>query len=60
MTEFANSQPVNLERGATTELVVMAARGTYEGLFYQPTVLADVTPEMPAYADEVFGPVARS
>jgi benzaldehyde dehydrogenase (NAD) len=36
----------------------VAAGGSYEGLFYQPTVLSDVTPEMPAYADEVFGPVA--
>src|SRR5215469_1401051 len=36
----------------------LAAGGTYEGLFYQPTVLADVTTNMPAYANEVFGPVA--
>jgi benzaldehyde dehydrogenase (NAD) len=36
----------------------LAAGGTYEGLFYRPTVLADVGPAMPAYADEVFGPVA--
>jgi benzaldehyde dehydrogenase (NAD) len=36
----------------------LAAGGTYENLFYQPTVLADVAPSMPAYADEVFGPVA--
>ena len=36
----------------------LAAGGSYEGLFYQPTVLADVSPEMPAYANEVFGPVA--
>jgi benzaldehyde dehydrogenase (NAD) len=36
----------------------LAAGGTYEGLFYRPTVLADVRPEMPAYAQEVFGPVA--
>jgi succinate-semialdehyde dehydrogenase / glutarate-semialdehyde dehydrogenase len=28
------------------------------GFWYQPTVLADVTPESPAYYDEVFGPVA--
>ncbi|OPC80013.1 benzaldehyde dehydrogenase [Embleya scabrispora] len=35
-----------------------AAGGTYEGLFYRPTVLADVRPTMPAYTDEVFGPVA--
>ena len=31
--------------------------GTYEGLFYRPTVLADVTPEMPAFGEEIFGPV---
>jgi benzaldehyde dehydrogenase (NAD) len=36
----------------------LAAGGTYEGLFYQPTVLAEVAPAMPAYAGEVFGPVA--
>jgi benzaldehyde dehydrogenase (NAD) len=36
----------------------LAAGGTYEGLFYKPTVLADVTQETPAYANEVFGPVA--
>ena len=36
----------------------LAAGGSYEGLFYQPTVLADVAPAMPAYATEVFGPVA--
>jgi benzaldehyde dehydrogenase (NAD) len=36
----------------------LAAGGSYEGLFYQPTVLADVAPAMPAYANEVFGPVA--
>lgn len=36
----------------------LAAGGTYERLFYRPTVLAGVTPDMPAYANEVFGPVA--
>lgn len=36
----------------------LAAGGVYEGLFYRPTVLAGVTTEMPAYAEEVFGPVA--
>jgi benzaldehyde dehydrogenase (NAD) len=36
----------------------LAAGGDYEGLFYRPTVLAEVTPDMPAYAQEVFGPVA--
>jgi benzaldehyde dehydrogenase (NAD) len=36
----------------------LAAGGTYDGLFYRPTVLADVTEESPAYTQEVFGPVA--
>jgi benzaldehyde dehydrogenase (NAD) len=36
----------------------LAAGGTYEGLFYRPTVLDGVRVDMPAYAEEVFGPVA--
>jgi benzaldehyde dehydrogenase (NAD) len=32
--------------------------GTHEGLFYRPTVLADVTQTLPAWTDEIFGPVA--
>ncbi len=32
--------------------------GTYEGLFYRPTVLADVRLDAPAWTDEIFGPVA--
>ncbi|MEQ4208215.1 benzaldehyde dehydrogenase [Actinopolymorpha sp. B9G3] len=36
----------------------LAAGGTYEGLFYRPTVLSHVTRETPAWAQEVFGPVA--
>jgi aldehyde dehydrogenase (NAD+) len=32
--------------------------GKYEGNFYHPTVLADVTPEMAVFRDELFGPVA--
>jgi benzaldehyde dehydrogenase (NAD) len=36
----------------------LAAGGTYDRLFYRPTVLAEVTTDMPAYAQEVFGPVA--
>ena len=32
--------------------------GTYESLFYRPTVLADVPLTAPAYAEEIFGPVA--
>ncbi|WP_030169806.1 benzaldehyde dehydrogenase [Streptomyces sp. NRRL S-813] len=32
--------------------------GTYDGLFYRPTVLADVPVTAPAFAQEIFGPVA--
>ena len=32
--------------------------GTNDGLFFAPTVLGDVTREMPAFAEEIFGPVA--
>src|SRR5579863_2077853 len=35
-----------------------AVIGSYDRLFYSPTVLADVAAQMPAYASEVFGPVA--
>jgi benzaldehyde dehydrogenase (NAD) len=47
-----------LVTASTEQGARLAAGGTYEGLFYQPTVLADVTTRMPAYAQEVFGPVA--
>ncbi len=36
----------------------LAAGGTYEGLFYRPTVLADVPIDSPAFVEEIFGPVA--
>lgn len=42
--------------------VKMGARiiigGKRNNAFYQPTLLADVTPEMPAFTEEIFGPVA--
>lgn len=36
----------------------LRAGGTHEGLFYRPTVLAGVTTAMPAFREEIFGPVA--
>ena len=37
----------------------MVAEGaTRDGLFYRPTVLSSVTPDMAAFTDEIFGPVA--
>ena len=32
--------------------------GQHEGLFFEATVLGDVTTSMPAFTDEIFGPVA--
>jgi benzaldehyde dehydrogenase (NAD) len=36
----------------------MAAGGSYDRLFYKPTVLADVPTTAPAFVEEIFGPVA--
>ena len=36
----------------------IAAGGEFEELFYRPTVLADVPLTSPAFAEEIFGPVA--
>jgi benzaldehyde dehydrogenase (NAD) len=46
---------VTRSRGAGARV---AAGGTYEDLFYRPTVLAESGYDHPAFADEVFGPVA--
>ncbi len=43
----------SIRQGAT-----LVEGGTFDGLFYRPTVLTDVTPEMPAFTEEVFGPIA--
>lgn len=37
----------------------LLAGGTYEGLFYKPTVLAGVKPGMPSFDHETFGPVVN-
>ncbi|MRT27788.1 aldehyde dehydrogenase family protein [Herbaspirillum sp. CAH-3] len=34
------------------------AGGTYKDLFFQATVLGDVTSDMPVFTEEIFGPVA--
>jgi benzaldehyde dehydrogenase (NAD) len=53
---------LNKVHGLVTSTVDAGARlasgGTHEGLFYRPTVLDGVGADMPAYANEVFGPVA--
>ncbi|MDO9395092.1 MAG: aldehyde dehydrogenase family protein, partial [Herbiconiux sp.] len=47
-----------LVQDAVAQGATLAAGGTYEELFYRPTVLADVPRHAAAYSDEVFGPVA--
>lgn len=62
VAQFQNARQRDKIRSLVTASVEAGARlaagGTYEGLFYRPTVLADVTPSTPAHAHEVFGPVA--
>jgi benzaldehyde dehydrogenase (NAD) len=36
----------------------VTAGGRHDGLFFRPTVLAGVVPDMPAFTEEIFGPVA--
>lgn len=36
----------------------IVAGGTYENLFYAPTVITDLTEDNPAWSEEIFGPVA--
>ncbi|MFC7859571.1 benzaldehyde dehydrogenase [Arthrobacter koreensis] len=47
-----------LVRDAKDSGAQIAAGGTYEGLFYSPTVLTGLTPDNPAWTQEIFGPVA--
>jgi benzaldehyde dehydrogenase (NAD) len=54
-------QLANVDRIVTETVAAGAtvrAGGTHERLYYQPTVLAGVTQAMPAFREEIFGPVA--
>lgn len=43
---------------AGARVLTGGARRPGKGAFFEPTVLADVTPDMPAFTEETFGPVA--
>ncbi len=47
-----------LVQDAVAQGAELRAGGTYDGLFYRPTVLANTPTGAAAYSDEVFGPVA--
>jgi len=46
----------SIAKGATR--VTGCAPVSGQGAFYQPSIIADVAPGMPAYVEELFGPVA--
>jgi benzaldehyde dehydrogenase (NAD) len=58
---ISEQQRDRLHRSIVEPSIAKGARlvtgGTYDELFYRPTVLADVTPDMPAFTEEIFGPV---
>jgi acyl-CoA reductase-like NAD-dependent aldehyde dehydrogenase len=43
--------------GATVRVGGSRPGGGHKGYFYEPTLVADVTPAMPLYSEEIFGPV---
>jgi succinate-semialdehyde dehydrogenase/glutarate-semialdehyde dehydrogenase len=45
-----------IDKGAT--VVIGGGRPEHAGAFVEPTILTDVTPEMRAYSEELFGPAA--
>jgi succinate-semialdehyde dehydrogenase/glutarate-semialdehyde dehydrogenase len=45
-----------IDKGAT--VVIGGGRPEHPGAFVEPTILTDVTPEMRAYTEELFGPAA--
>jgi benzaldehyde dehydrogenase (NAD) len=57
-----NDQQLDRVSGIVDRTIAAGAKattgGTHEGRFYRPTVLTGVTPEMAAFAEEIFGPVA--
>jgi benzaldehyde dehydrogenase (NAD) len=44
---------------AVSDGATLEAGGTYDGLFYAPTVLSGIKPNMRAFREEIFGPVAN-
>ena len=52
------AEQVQRSVAAGARLLTGGKRLDRPGYWYEPTVLTDVTPDSPAYHDEVFGPVA--
>ncbi len=56
LIELNEQVRISVEKGA--KVLCGGSRIAGNGFFYSPTVLANVKPGMPAYDDELFGPVA--
>ena len=54
--ELHDQVKISIEKGA--KLLLGGGIPSVKGAYYPPTVLTDVSPGMPAYDDEIFGPVA--
>ena len=58
-----NARQVQRVHGIVQDSIAAGAKleagGTYDGLFYKPTVLSNLKPGMRAFDEEVFGPVAN-
>ena len=46
----------SLQQGA--KVITGGSQGEYGDLYFEPTVLTDVTPDMPIATEEIFGPIA--
>ena len=58
---ISTGQRDRLHDGIVRPSVALGAKvltgATFDGLFYRPTVLSEVTVDMPAFTEEIFGPV---
>ncbi|WP_439125811.1 MAG: aldehyde dehydrogenase family protein [Pseudomonas rhizophila] len=54
--ELHEQVQATLNQGA--KLLLGGNKGPQRGNYYEPTILADVTPEMTSFKEELFGPVA--
>ncbi|MFI5123443.1 MAG: aldehyde dehydrogenase family protein, partial [Vicinamibacteria bacterium] len=56
--EAATRVAGQVDRAVAQGATLVTGGGSRDGAYYPPTVLTDVTPEMDAYREEFFGPVA--
>jgi benzaldehyde dehydrogenase (NAD) len=58
---ISNTQLARFHEGLVLPSIAAGATvahgATHDGLFYTPTVLTGVTPDMPVFTEEIFGPV---